>query len=387
MKIIITSHTYYPNNDGVQFVTEYLAEGLVKKGNDVTIITNLYPDKTSKEEEIYNGVKILRINAYTKHTIHHGDKKNYISLIKKLASENDIMINVCTQCATTDWILKELDSINIPKILYLHSIWDFKYKIDDFSSLKNICSKVFSNIRWKIYYRTNSKYLKKYNVVTQLHKMDYSYDFFKNKLGIESVIIENAAEKSFFEKDDIEKIDVPDKYIINVSNYLKRKNQEKAVKLFLKSNIPDNWELVLIGSAKNNYYEKIVNIYKKYKENNGSKKIRFLYNIPRNQISTYVKKSSLYFMTSKWEAFPISLTESMAAGIPFISSNVGIVKYLPGGVVCNNDKEYMFWLEEFTCNDELRKQFGIIGKSKALLNYSVEEKVKQLEQILKNQLK
>ena len=150
MKIIITSHTYYPNNDGVQFVTEYLAEGLVKKGNDVTIITNLYPDKTSKEEEIYNGVKILRINAYTKHTIHHGDKKNYISLIKKLASENDIMINVCTQCATTDWILKELDSINIPKILYLHSIWDFKYKIDDFSSLKNICSKVFSNIRWKI---------------------------------------------------------------------------------------------------------------------------------------------------------------------------------------------------------------------------------------------
>ena len=40
MKILITVSTYYPKNDGVQNVTQYLAEGLCKLGNDVTVITS-----------------------------------------------------------------------------------------------------------------------------------------------------------------------------------------------------------------------------------------------------------------------------------------------------------------------------------------------------------
>ena len=39
MKIVFTVHTYYPNKDGVQYVTQYLAEGLAKLGHDITVIT------------------------------------------------------------------------------------------------------------------------------------------------------------------------------------------------------------------------------------------------------------------------------------------------------------------------------------------------------------
>lgn len=42
MKIGISVVTYYPEKNGVQFVTQSLAEGLVKTGQDVTVITKLF---------------------------------------------------------------------------------------------------------------------------------------------------------------------------------------------------------------------------------------------------------------------------------------------------------------------------------------------------------
>lgn len=383
MKILITCHSYYPRKDGVQFVTQYLAEGLAKKGHKVTVYTIYHPEDTKLLEEIHNDVKIKRIIAYTKHTIHHGEKEKYIQSIIEESKKNDIMINVCTQCATTDWILDSLDKIKIPKILYLHSIWNFKYNAEDFTSIRNLISKIWCNIRWKIYYKTNKCNFKKYDLVTQLHNMDYSYKFFKVKYDIDCEIVENAAENDFFKTSLDNTIELPQNYILNVSNYLKRKNQEKLLKLFFESEISDKWELILIGSHRNAYYDKLEKIYDKYRQKGGLKKVRLLYNIPREDIPTYVKKAKIYLMTSKWEAFPISLVESIAAGVPFISSNVGIVKYLPGGVVCNKDEEYKFWLNEFCLNENVRICYGKLGSSIAKDKYSIESKVNKVESFLK----
>lgn len=40
MKILISVHTYYPDKNGVQMVTQYIAEGLAKK-HEVKVITEL----------------------------------------------------------------------------------------------------------------------------------------------------------------------------------------------------------------------------------------------------------------------------------------------------------------------------------------------------------
>ena len=39
MKIVFTTHTYWPRKDGVQYVTQYLAEGLAKDGHEVIVFT------------------------------------------------------------------------------------------------------------------------------------------------------------------------------------------------------------------------------------------------------------------------------------------------------------------------------------------------------------
>ena len=384
MNVLVTCHSYYPNNDGVQFVTQYLCEGLAKKGHVVTVVTNYYKNREMSNKETHNGVSIIRINAKTVHKIHTGDKNGYIKLIKQLVDQNDVMVNVCTQCATTDWLLSELKSIEIPKVLYMHSIWDFRYSKEDLSSIKKLISKMWGNIIWRPYYFFNKKNFKEYDIVTQLHEKDYTTDFFKKKYGIDSVIIENAAEDAFFDEAINDEIKLPKKYIINVSNFQKRKNQMKCLELFLNDNTPEGWSLILVGSRETDYSVAIENKYKEFKKRNPSstKDVRMLYGVPRADISTYVKKASLYMMTSKWEAFPISLIECMAAEVPFISSNVGIVKYLSGGIVCKNDAEYLHWMRAFMTDDKLRKKYGELGGSEARERYTISNKTDKLENIL-----
>lgn len=48
MKIGISVVTYYPDENGVQFVTQKLAEGLILNGHEVTVITDIRKDIEKK---------------------------------------------------------------------------------------------------------------------------------------------------------------------------------------------------------------------------------------------------------------------------------------------------------------------------------------------------
>lgn len=385
MKILVTVHTYYPNHDGVQFVTQYLAEGLMKKGHSVTVITYKYPDRCDITEEDVNGVHVIRWDARTRHTFHLGDKKGFQKYILKHQDNFDVMVNVGTQTALTDWLFPIYKNITLPRLLYIHSIYDFQIHWSYYKSIKEVIGKIWNNIRWGIYFKKNGKVFQSYNVVTQLHEKDYSYKFFKDNYGIESQIIENAAEEDFFNDRVDSTVIVPEKYVINVSNFNERKNQKGSIKLFLESDVPDDWHLFLIGSSNNSYTDELRHYEKRRRAElklGQAKPVHILTGIPREQISTYVKKAQVYIISSLREAFPISLVESMAASVPFISFDVGIVKYLPGGVVAENEEEYLQWLHNFSHNENIRRQYGEAGHRAAVERYRVDGKVDQLEKIL-----
>lgn len=381
MRILFTVNTYAPNTDGVQFVTKYLAEGLVEKGHDVTVITYMYPERCSISSETINGVNVIRWNARTEHTIHKGDKKGYQRFIIKHQNEYDVMINVGTQTALTDWLFDISDDITIPRLLYIHSIWDFKLYRHDFSSIKSLCNKLFANVRWWLYYNTMGREFKKYSVVTQLHEKDHCYEYFLKKYGIKSKIIENAAETDFFQA--VTEPNKYGKYIINVSNFSERKNQARCIDLFMNEAFA-GWKLVLIGSSENDYLRKLkekVGMWSN-ERNSRSEDIIFLVGQDRKHIYNYVKNASIYLQTSTWEAFPISIIEAMAAGVPYISSDVGIVKYLGGGYIAKNNKEFLGYLKKLVQEPDTRRRLGNEGKIEAEQHYKVYDKVCQLETYL-----
>lgn len=381
MKIIFTTHTYYPEKNGVQSVTEYLAEGLAKKGHEVHVITRVLPDE--KTEDFYKGVHITRVVAKVVHTFNIGDKKEFKEVLLKKCMSADALINVCAQTALTDWSFSELDRISCEKILYLHGVIDLKINKNDFASASTLSHKIWNTLRYKLYYTYSGKYFKKYDIVTQLHAFDRGYKFFEKKYGIKSVVMENAAESAFFDSDSRERKD----YILSVANYLPIKNQEILLKAFYKSGLPKNVKLILIGGKKNSYYSKLINLKQELDFQYGVRDVDLLVNIPRTEIYKYTRESKIYLLGSRSEMFPISIIEAMASGIPFISTDVGCVKYLPGGVVIDRIDEMSYWLELLWNNDAVRSELGLAGYNYAKRHFTIESKVDQLERLIKGNIK
>ena len=385
MNILITVSTYYPKKDGVSKVTQYVAEGLAQKGNNVTVITTNQNEKVNLEQ--HNGVVIRRVNLYTRCGFYFGNKKDYRRIIEDETKKCDVMINVCTQNAFTDVILKNIDSYKCKKVLYMHGMFDFRFHTLDFSSFSSIINKFWKEVRWFVYYFFNGKYFKKYDIVTQLHEKDYANIFFEKKYRIKSSIIENAADDEFFCVKEKKGFKKPfDRYIIYVANYDDRKNQKLVIDEFFKSKIDKEIGLVLIGSCKNNYYnmlqKRICTLRQIYKLRNDEKPILLLHDVERKFVSQYVSKAILYVMTSKWEAYPISIVESMACGIPFISTDVGVVKYFIGGIVCNKN-DIKFWIEKIVNNEKMRNEMSKMCALYAKSNFMIEDKIDILEKLIK----
>lgn len=90
-------------------------------------------------------------------------------------------------------------------------------------------------------------------------------------------------------------------------------------------------------------------------------------------------------ISSNYEYYPITIVESLAAGNPFISTDVGIVNLLPGGVIANTQEEISYWIEFFARNEEYKTELGKAGRNYALKNLRIETKVSSLEDIIRGE--
>lgn len=381
MKVLFTVSTYYPLEDGVSRVTQYMAEGLARNGHNVVVITSSCSTETKKE--IHNGVVIRRVDLHTKCGLYFGNKKEYRRLLDKEANNADIMINVCTQNAFTDVILNRIDKYKCKKILYMHGMFDFRLHKVDFSGIRSIANKAWKEIRWFFYYRFNSNNFKKYDRIIQLHEMDYANIFFRKHYGIESYIINNAADDIFFNDMDSTIFQKPyDDYIIYVANYGDGKNQKLAISKFLRSNINPRIGLVLIGCDENKYSSNLVEYIKREKRklsfSDEDKPIVLLYDVDRKEIPFYISNARLFLMTSKREVFPVSLVESIACGTPFVSTDVGVAKYIFGGVVADK-KDISTWINKFLYDYDLYESMSSLCKKYARKCFRVNDKVTLLE--------
>lgn len=377
MNILITVQTYYPKKDGVQMVTQYLAEGLAKKGHKVKVITSKL--KTLKDYEIHNDVEIQRVNLFTKYGLYLGDKKSYKKIIIEEAKKCDVMINICTQVAFTDLLLNQLNKIKCKKVLYLHGMFDFKIHKYDFSSLENFLNKVWKTIRLGLYYITNKNNFNKYDKVINLHQLCDGYDYFLKKYNIKSEIIENAADESFF--DNI-KTDEKKDYFICVANYLKDKNQKMCLEAYYKSKASNNNGMIFIGGKDSKYYYQLKDLNNKLSNKYGKRNVEFFSQIDRESTIDYIRNAKLYLFGSKHEMFPVAIVEAMASGIPYLSTDVGCVRALPGGLICKNSDEMAYLIDLILSDENLKNNLKTIGREYAKKHLRISEKVDQLNNIL-----
>lgn len=359
MKIMMLVHTYYPYTDGMQAVTQYQAEGLVERGHEVTVVTSYHPD--ALVEENYHGVHIIRFSYKNKHGIYFGEKKAYISYVLKESGNMDLIIPIGMQAPQTDWFLPLVRRIKCKKVLYLHGMEEFKWHCYNVDSIVSVASKMWYSFRWGMLYFGSRKYMRQFDAILQLHRFDSAYLFCEKYNISKSYVIENAVNDEFF-KDNLEHPPkVADKYIICVANFLRGKNQKMCLEAFYRS-VHKNYEMVFIGSQETDYLLRLKQWNRELKSLYGEKKVHFFVEVPRNQIASYVKHASVYLFGSISEKYPVSIAESMAAGVPFISTNVGSVRYLPGGIIANNVEEMAYALDLLLGDRRIAKSYGAAGR-------------------------
>lgn len=375
MRILICAFTYWPAVDGVQNVTEYQAEGLTARGYDVTVLTGYLPEKNLPEEEEHNGIHIRRFAAHTETMLHHGDKAAYQRLLKEYAAKVDVIMTVCPESWCTDWAIPLAGQLDCAMVMMTHGIHDFRWSTFKDRSLYGVVRKVWGDLRWPPFFAQNWENIRCYDAIIQLHEKDFATKYFE-KHGVKGQkVLYNAVDDAFF-ADDIEK----KKQIINVGTYCKRKNQIKALEAFYAAALPD-YKLVLIGSAVNGYYELLKKRADELSQIYGSRDVEILAAIPREETIRLVKQSQVYLLTSISEMFPVSLIEGMAAGCAWVSTDVGIDRYLPGGEIANTPQEIAAALRHVTA-EENYAGLATASRDFAKANCSKQMQVDKLDNIL-----
>ncbi len=368
MKILFTVASYYPVSGGVQMVTQYTAEGFVKMGHEVTVVTSCRDHKSIIDK--HNGVRLLYTDVYKYFDIIRGNKRSYIEMVLKLAEEMDVLINVSLQTPTTDLLLPYLDRIKCKKILYLHDIHDFKWNKMDLSSPSRIISKLYYNFTRRVYYARLYKKLHSYDIITHLTPFDNSYKYMLKHHIDDNIIIGNAALDVMFEPSQKK---LGKAYFLSVANYAEHKNQKFILKAFYNSGV--DYEMIFIGREHNKYLDELIELKTQLDKKYGEKKVTFNVGISRTETEILIKNAKALILGSRVEKLPIVIIEAMASKIPFISTNVGSIKYLPGGYVIDSSEEMAYWMSFIAENEGCRKLMGLTGYEFALSKMKVQNKL------------
>ena len=390
MKIIFVVDTYYPRQDGVQAVTQYLAEGLSQKGHEVLILTSLKEGLLRKE--MHNDVDIERYtvsrNPYTLHFA--GERKQISKRMKTCSADAIVFVSIGIWCF--DWFKNELDQYAGKKILYTHgftlkecySIWSKVKKIRICRQIVPLMMDIYAEAYQKHYKKNLIKCFKHFDKTTYLYEKDDLYLYMKEQGLQNSSIIENAVEDSFFERKAFEDSKNSELICLNVSSYIERKNQKLLIQAFYEAEIP-NSRLILIGSKSTPYYEELLewSSMLKQQHSGADMNVEILCGLPRNQIKEVYKTAQIYMSASSWEAMSISICEAAAAGLAIVSTEVGHVSAIPGVQLCKELNEFREKIRALGIDSDLRKKCGRLAYDYAEKHYRIQTKVDELESILK----
>ncbi len=66
LRILIFLHYYFPHRTGLTIHVQQVAEELVRRGHEVTVITTRYSNDLPRDEDMHNGVRVIRLWAPVK---------------------------------------------------------------------------------------------------------------------------------------------------------------------------------------------------------------------------------------------------------------------------------------------------------------------------------
>lgn len=246
----------------------------------------------------------------------------------------------------------------IPSVVTIHDLIFMRFP----EFYKTIDRKIYHN---KVKYACSSA--KKIIAISEQTKEDI-IRFLKVDPGKIEVVYQSVS-PVFFERTEIEnlcaKYNISKNFILSVGTLEPRKNQMAILKALHSGKIDS--QIVFVGKPTS--YVK--NLYDFINTNNLSSQVKFLNNIPENDLAGLYQQACLSVYISHFEGFGLPVIESMASGCPVITSNVSCLPETAGGaaILCNpNDcNELVSQINILLENDNLRNDLIRKGNERAKL--------------------
>jgi len=381
--VLITTFTFPPDQNGVAHVAAAHAFGLAARGYPVTVATACNPFR--KGCRFPPTVRVMEFdvsgNAHPR-VGYRGDVEGYKSFISSFDAE--IVMCHCWQIWSTDLAIPAFSSNRGRKILVSHGL--------SANTLMHFPRSILTYLAWRPYVWKLPKMVQAFDHIVFLSDRmdgDRFYDrSVVHRLGLKNCsIVPNGADPK------LPAACLPDfrsfmgikreRLILNVSNFSQLKNQEMSLRAYFRAS-PDDAVLVLLGSQMNDYTEHLRNVYAELtRRTRGiSPQVHFLGGLERNLVRAAYMAADLFLSSSRTEVQPLAILDAMAAGVPFISTDVGCVDELPGGVIARNEREMAYWINRLLTDRKLSLDLSCKGRSAATRQYSWEKILAKYDELL-----
>lgn len=382
-QILIATFTFPPQKNGVSHVVEAHASGLSRLGYNITVVTGKEP---ARIEDALEGVKVRQFDTRGDgrciHGGYGGDVSGYQDFVASF--RGDLIICHCWQIWSTDLAIKSFARLHCPKVLVSHGVsarW-----------LRKSLRGLVSWIEWKPYLSKMPAMMRKFDHVVTLADQNDSHDFYDrmlmDRIGYQKhSVIPNGVYMDRFDSAQVHAPEFRAKHnignkpmLLYVANYDLRKNQKMAVKAFIRAAIPEA-VFVLIGSEINEYARGVCSFT--HRSGEAGRRVVLLENLSTEDIAAAYCAADLFLCSSRWELQPLMILEAMAAGKPFICTDVGCVRDFPGGIIVRNLKEMVLAIRNLAEDEPRRQNLGRQGKAAVEDRYNWGKVVQQYDILIK----
>ncbi|MCD7726153.1 MAG: glycosyltransferase family 4 protein [Clostridiales bacterium] len=357
--------SFWPSQDGVASITGYLAEGLAAKGHEIYVLTSAGKGGLQElpEREMHEGVTITRMRVHTQWPlfIRGRDKKSTEQTYWKYIRDYnpDVLLVVCAQTWTLDWIIPYLKRLQCVKVFYSHgySLLKERYSYQEYLKKRNIVG-AWAEYKCKKYYDHLYKYLKLFDRVIYLSEQSNAALYAEKHALVNGTILKNAIDDRFF--DETMRHQYHDTELISylfVANFNENKNQEMLIRAFCRAKIGKS-RLVFVGFEKNEYYDHLQDVMGEELDQRQEKEVVFYVHISRQEVLNLYKTCDVFVCPSKSEIYPIVAHEAAATGMPVISTDVGIYSKITGAYIVNDVEQMRTAIEDLYNHTEERKRRG-----------------------------
>jgi len=365
MRILHTVQLYHPKVGGSEEVVKQLSERLAARGHNVTVATAAEKTRTSTE---VNGVHVREFNLFgTEVRGIQGDPTPYTDLLA--SGDFDVVMNYAAQIWSTDLAFTVLDDIKAVKVIVPCG----------YSALHDP--------EFKDYFKAMPGRLKQYDKAIYL-SAHYQDKAFADQHGLKnSVVIPNGADEHEFAAATLgfrKRYGITTKYLlICVANHYNLKGHQMIIEAFNQLGRSDATLAVIGNPVEAGYRKWRRECYKDCRVAAlKNRRIKILTHVPRPWVVSAYQEADLFVFGSMVECSPLVIFESMAAGLPFISTDVGDVsERAQFGELTSSPQQMADQINDWLNNPERRATIGKAAQAEWRAKYSWDKITDQYEQL------